>query len=76
MVPRSAEWDRVVPGGDGADIREPLNYATTKGGAPEDGLWSTRGRLRFVVPRSAEECRGVPSEIEYWEGVGQTLGCL
>ena len=39
MVPRSAEWDRVAPGGDGADIGEPLrggadigvplNYSTT-----------------------------------------------
>ena len=35
----------------------PLKYQyNRKGGAPEDGLWSTRGRLRFVVPRSAEEC--------------------
>ena len=24
------DWDRVVPGGDGADIGEPLNYATTE----------------------------------------------
>ena len=28
MMLRSADWDRVVPGGDGADIGEPLNYAT------------------------------------------------
>ena len=30
MMPRSADWDRVVPGGDGADIGMPLNYATTE----------------------------------------------
>ena len=29
MVPRSAEWDRVVPGRGGADIGVPLNYCTT-----------------------------------------------
>ena len=29
MVPKSAEWDRVVPGGGGADIGVPLNYSTT-----------------------------------------------
>ena len=28
-VPRSAEWDRVVPGRGGADIGVPLNYFTT-----------------------------------------------
>ena len=28
-VPRSAEWDRVVPGRGGADIGVPLNYSTT-----------------------------------------------
>ena len=40
----------MVPGRGGADIGEPLNYSTKI-----DGLWC-RG-----VPRSAEECGGVPS---------------
>ena len=29
VVPRSAEYCRVVPGRGGADIGEPLNYSTT-----------------------------------------------
>ena len=29
MVPKSVEWDRVVPGGGGADIGVPLNYSTS-----------------------------------------------
>ena len=39
MVPRSAQWQRVVPGRGGADIGVPLNYSSTiessagKGGA-------------------------------------------
>ena len=55
MVPRSAEWDRVVPGGDGADIGEPLNYATT--------IAIPVKLERVEQPRTAcgaEECRVVP----------------
>ena len=55
MVPRSAQWDRVVPGRGGADIGVPLNYSTTieiplkqKGWGTEDSLWR----------------RGVPSGTE------------
>ena len=39
MVPKSAQWHRVVPGRGGADIGVPLNYSSTiessagKGGA-------------------------------------------
>ena len=44
-----------MPGRGGADIGEPLNYSTTI----QNGGWSSRGR--FVVPRSGEECRAVPS---------------
>ena len=29
MVPRSAQWQRVVPGRGGADIGVPLNYSST-----------------------------------------------
>ena len=59
MVPRSAEWDRVVPGGDGADIGEPLNYATT--------IEIPVKLERVEHPTTlcgAEECRGVPSGTE------------
>ena len=54
MVPRSAEWDRVVPGRGGADIGVPLNYSTTI----EIPLKCNPGRL--VVPRSAQWHRVVP----------------
>ena len=42
----------------GADIGEPLNYSTTIAIPLKYTGWSNRGR--FVVPRSAEECRVVP----------------
>ena len=29
VVPRSAQWQRVVPGRGGADIGVPLNYSST-----------------------------------------------
>ena len=51
MVPKSAVWDRVVPGGGGADIGVPLNYSTHSNGegrAAEDGLWY-RGLLSGTV---------------------------
>ena len=41
-----------MPGRGGADIGEPLNYSTTI------------AIRRFVVPSSAEECRGVPRSAE------------
>ena len=47
-----------MPGRGGADIGEPLNYSTTIAIPLKYTGWSSRGR--FVVPRSAEECRVVP----------------
>ena len=55
MVPRSAEWDRVVPGRGGADIGGPLNYSTTI---------EIPQIARVEQPRTAcgaEECRVGPS---------------
>ena len=58
VVPRSAQWDRLVPGRGGADVGVPLNDSTTIEIPLKQKGWSNRGQL--VVPRSAEWDRVVP----------------
>ena len=74
MVPKSAQWHRVVPGRGGADIGVPLNYSTTIEIPLKIERVGNPGRL--VVPRSAQWDRVVPGRGGAGEGVGQTLGCL